>query len=671
MFASTTLFLFTLATGFLGSSGQHWPLSRWATHGLLDLSCRENIHEEGEPSGASFFHPDGNDFLALLDAYLYSARNYVGVFWRWPLDGTEHVEALVGATFGPVDRDAPPNTPPPPQIPYVMRVDLPLDAKVHVFGDLHGSFHSLLRTLWSLADSGAMDATTLALQGRHFALFLGDYVDRGTYGVETLALLLSFKAANPGKVFMARGNHEDVVMNGGSFREEVEAKFPGEALAPILAAIARVYETIPRALYLGTVDPSPGWCHNGEGREISCYGEGIKVGWRGVAPPPRHLQCVHGGLEVGFNPTPLLWYYNAGASGDTHDGADEGSTVYFALIHGYSRGAWWKGLGEGLKLPPTIPSPLAKDIGKLGLFQDWGHNLEALKNASLPPATLASAPLHPTSLLSAERVARRVSSKKWGKGGAWPLPPQEVNPGCGFMWADFIVSGWKKGGEGLVNARGRGLAWGESLTEDVLGRYGLVGVLRAHQHNDAPASGPMLTRVREGEGAYNNWGREDNGWEGLVTTFLSGAHIPGLHFTRDAHAILHLGTYNPSHWQMVQCSQEPTEVVGEEEVRGAWQEVIEEHLLPLARANGEGAEEEEVDGVENRKRKAMEMEVGWLQERLQMGEEGRGMPEKLCHWRRDFQCRPLLWRPRSGPGGVGGGEGGEWDTWKDDGRGEL
>jgi hypothetical protein len=130
-----------------------------------------------------------------------------------------------------------------------------------VFGDLHGSLHSLLRALAHLVGAGKLRADLTVAAPRFVMVFCGDYVDRGYHGAEVLALVLALRARNPGRVFLAHGNHEDMWLNeGGGFLDELLAKFGAEvgvspsdrgaalaAFAPVFA----VYETLPQAVFVG------------------------------------------------------------------------------------------------------------------------------------------------------------------------------------------------------------------------------------------------------------------------------------------------------------------------------------------------------------------------------------------------------------------------------------
>lgn len=68
-------------------------------------------------------------------------------------------------------------------------------------GDLHGNLPALLAMEARLWPAGA----ALLPAG---LLFLGDFVDRGAWGVELLAYLLAAKLQRPRALHLVRGNHE-------------------------------------------------------------------------------------------------------------------------------------------------------------------------------------------------------------------------------------------------------------------------------------------------------------------------------------------------------------------------------------------------------------------------------------------------------------------------------
>ena len=160
--------------------------------------------------------------------------------------------------------------------PYVQKLTLTPDDQVIFHGDIHGDIHSLLASLNKLEEMGFLRKGSFKLTNpRIYLVFLGNYVDKGYYGVEVIYTLLRLKLANPNNVILLRGQHEDFNFSSRadhSFGVEFAYKF-GDSSEPY-RMIERFYNLMPVALYLG--------CGT------------------------NYIQCCHGGVEHGYQPHDLL-----------------------------------------------------------------------------------------------------------------------------------------------------------------------------------------------------------------------------------------------------------------------------------------------------------------------------------------------------------------------------
>jgi len=157
--------------------------------------------------------------------------------------------------------------------PYVQKIDFPDGSKIYQWGDLHGGFHSLINELAFLHAQGIIDNNFRILHANVYFEFLGDFVDKGCFGVEVLYTLMRLKLANPKQVLLLRGNHEDISQNkllgrNFGFAYELEIKMQNK---DILDKINQFYDLLPVAQFVN-----------------------------------RQLLCCHGGIDLSYINTDLL-----------------------------------------------------------------------------------------------------------------------------------------------------------------------------------------------------------------------------------------------------------------------------------------------------------------------------------------------------------------------------
>nr|VDD10483.1 unnamed protein product [Brassica rapa] len=82
----------------------------------------------------------------------------------------------------------------------------PVKSPVTICGDIHGQFHDLAE-LFRFVSGSYLFCALLQCPDTNY-LFMGDYVDRGYYSVETVTLLVGLKVRYPQRITILRGNHE-------------------------------------------------------------------------------------------------------------------------------------------------------------------------------------------------------------------------------------------------------------------------------------------------------------------------------------------------------------------------------------------------------------------------------------------------------------------------------
>ncbi len=127
--------------------------------------------------------------------------------------------------------------------PTVVRFD---SSKLLLAGDLHGDAQA------------AKDVLKHFVTGKYdHLLLLGDYVDRGPEGIETVSLLLALKASMPQRITILRGNHETYSMHSRmGFLNEVVGTYSKE----LYKEYTHLFSNLP---YAAVINGSIFACHGG------------------------------------------------------------------------------------------------------------------------------------------------------------------------------------------------------------------------------------------------------------------------------------------------------------------------------------------------------------------------------------------------------------------------
>lgn len=173
--------------------------------------------------------------------------------------------------------------------PYVQKIVIDDTAEIALFGDVHGSVHSILKDLKQLQKLGWFKDSFKITKPNAYIFFLGDEIDRGKWGAEVLYTIARLKEANPSKVFNIRGNHERLkckysyadrkkdAKQNFEFIHELQKKFP-EAEKEEIERIFNTFNSFPMAIFVG-------------------------AGNKGHTD---FLQISHGAVDLGFDPTELF-----------------------------------------------------------------------------------------------------------------------------------------------------------------------------------------------------------------------------------------------------------------------------------------------------------------------------------------------------------------------------
>lgn len=161
---------------------------------------------------------------------------------------------------------------------YIQKVLVPPTSRIIFFGDLHGDIQAFVRMLCNLMNQEELDSSLKIKKANTYIVFLGDIVDYGFYGADTLTTVMKLKITNPNNVLICRGNHETDICYGFGFYDEIGYRYFNFA-DPVN------YKEEDHDHFFKTIYDS-----------FNYLPAAIFIGIQGQ-PSAQFIQCCHGGLD--------------------------------------------------------------------------------------------------------------------------------------------------------------------------------------------------------------------------------------------------------------------------------------------------------------------------------------------------------------------------------------
>eukprot|EP01125_Pyxidicula_operculata_P012476 TRINITY_DN4091_c0_g1_i2.p1 TRINITY_DN4091_c0_g1~~TRINITY_DN4091_c0_g1_i2.p1 ORF type:complete len:652 (+),score=165.45 TRINITY_DN4091_c0_g1_i2:55-2010(+) len=276
-----------------------------------------------------------------------------------------------------------------------------LSAPITIFGDVHGQYFDMINVLKSLPLPRDDDPW----------LFLGDYVDRGLFGMEVILYLFSLKIKWPKAVYLLRGNHEcRQLAKAYQFRKECLGKYKSINL---FDAIMECFDCLPIATLLDGGSGCKFLClHGGLSPDVKKLEE-IQSMNRFQEPPQKGALCD------------ILW--SDPLEDDTANGLrQEDMHEWYAVNYeeNSNRGAGYifgfTAISSFLADNDLCSLIRAHDVQRLGYCEHWMHSKT---NRRYPPViTVFSAPNYCGYMDNQAAYLRVEPAKKSRPADKFPTP---------------------------------------------------------------------------------------------------------------------------------------------------------------------------------------------------------------------------------------------------------